>query len=117
MSMTETGNIIRIDDTEAITDTFSKRLCVLETEDGKYKQPLPMEFCNDKCALLDAFAVGDEVTVTFDLRGRFWSKGDRYFLSASAWKISALDASQNESAASDQPNGAELPPEDDNLPF
>ena len=116
MSMTETGSIIRIDDTEAITDSFSKRLCVIETE-GKYPQTLPMEFCNDKCSLLDAFAVGDEVTIEFDLRGRYWEKGDRYFLSATAWKISALDASQNQSAPSEQPNGAEVDENDGPCPF
>jgi single-strand DNA-binding protein len=81
-----TGKIIVIGETETVgTKGFQKRLLVVETDDPKYPQKIPLEFVKDKTEVLDNFSVGQQVTVSFNLRGNEYN--GRYYLSAQGWKI------------------------------
>ena len=42
------------------------------TSSEQYQQHLLVEFVQDKCSLLDAYAVGQRVKVGINLRGREW---------------------------------------------
>lgn len=81
------GTIKLIDETQQVTDKFKKRSFVIVTDDEKYPQPIALEFTQDNCGKLDGFSVGDQATVSFNLRGSEY-KG-RYFVNLSAWKIEA----------------------------
>ena len=86
MQYTATGRIAVLKPTQVVSEKFSKREFVIETE-GQYPQLIPMEFHQDKCQLLNLFKEGDFVTVSFNIRGRKWE--DKYFVNLQAWQISA----------------------------
>jgi hypothetical protein len=82
-----TGKIKLIQDAQTFGSGFTKREMVVTVEDGKYPQDINLEFVQDKISLLDNLQVGQQVTVTFDLRGREYN--GRYFNNLQAWKIVA----------------------------
>lgn len=57
---------------------FSKREIVVDTAErgSRFPNEIPFTAVKDKCALLDGFRVGDEVSVTFAVDGRSF-EGDR----------------------------------------
>lgn len=83
------GKLYRVFDTEKKTDTFQAREFVLEVADGQYPQMVKFQLTQDKCALIDDYSEGQELTVHFDLRGREWN--DRFFTNLNAWRIEAGD--------------------------
>ena len=73
---------------------------VVTVEDGRYPQDISLEFVQDKISLLDGVQVGDEVTVSFDIRGR--EHNGRYYNNLQGWKIVAADSAR---AAGTGPRG------------
>ncbi|MEQ9464399.1 MAG: DUF3127 domain-containing protein [Haliea sp.] len=84
-----TGKIKLIQEPQTFNSGFTKREMVVIVEDGKYPQEINLEFVQDKIALLDGLQPGQEVTVTFDIRGREYN--GRYFNNLQGWKIAAAD--------------------------
>ena len=64
-----TGRVLAIMDKQQVTDTFSKREFVIETE-GEYPQPIKFELTQAKCEDIDKHQLGSEITVHFNCRGR-----------------------------------------------
>lgn len=85
-----TGKIKLIQDEQQFNSGFRKREIVVTVEDGKYSQDILLEFLQDKIALLDNFSPGQDVTVSFNIRGREYN--GRYFNNLAAWKIAAAAA-------------------------
>ena len=113
-----TGKIKLIQDPKTFDSGFTKREMVVIVEDGKYPQEINIEFVQDKAALLDTLQPGQEVTVTFDIRGREY-KG-RYFNNLQGWKIVTL-GNEPSRAPEDQSSEPHFPTpsdfEDDDIPF
>ena len=80
-----TGKIKLIQEPKTFDSGFTKREMVVIVEDGKYPQEINLEFVQDKVSLLDTLQPGQEVTVTFDIRGREY-KG-KYFNNLQGWKV------------------------------
>ena len=80
-----TGKIKLIQDPKTFDSGFTKREMVVIVEEGRYPQEINLEFVQDKVALLDSLAPGQEVTVTFDIRGREYN--GRYFNNLQGWKV------------------------------
>ncbi|MCB1678652.1 MAG: DUF3127 domain-containing protein [Halioglobus sp.] len=113
-----TGKIKLIQETKTFDSGFTKREMVVVVEDGKYPQQINIEFIQDKVALLDNLHPGQDVTVTFDIRGREYN--GRYFNNLQGWKVVTLEG-DNPLAGEQQPppfaDGA-LPDYDDgDIPF
>jgi single-strand DNA-binding protein len=87
------GKIKAIFPTEQKTDKFKTRDFVVETE-GDYPQMVKFQINQDKCNILDNFKEGQEVEVSFNLRGREWN--GKYFTNLEAWKVFGV---QGETAA------------------
>ncbi|MFT4684814.1 MAG: hypothetical protein ACI863_001427 [Flavobacteriales bacterium] len=102
---------------------FRKRELVVTT-DEQYPQMLMVEFVQDKCDLLNSYAVGQDVKVSINLRGREWINPEgvaKYFNSIQGWRIEKLET--------EAPQNNTLPPleelkatdlssdEPDDLPF
>lgn len=121
--MQVTGKVKLINETQTFgSNGFRKRELVVTT-DEQYPQMILIEFIQDKCDLLDNYSVGQDVTISINLRGREWvnPQGEtKYFNSIQGWRIEA-----NQSTAS-----TETPPafetsnapissdnEPDDLPF
>lgn len=109
-TLTHSGTIVVLNETEVISDKFSKRSFVIN-DNTDYPQEVQFEFHKDKCDHLNSFRVGDDVQVSFNLNGRSWTnpKGEtKYFNTLQAWKIEYLNPKVNESFEndiSDLPNG------------
>ena len=120
--MKVTGKLLEIKETQQVSDSFKKRSFVLEyAENPQYPEYVSFELIQDRCSLLDNFQAGQEVEVSFNLKGRKWINPEgetRYFNSLQAWRI---DVAQAGSPAPDTAAPASSPaPEagqEDDLPF
>jgi len=125
MSYQLTGKIKVINEVKQVSDTFKVREFVVTVED-KYPQDIQLQVVNDKCDVLNTFAVGSSITVSFNLRGKEYTKdgNTRYFNTLDAWKIEAGAAAPAGTAPAPTPV-AETPvpvvnsptTEGDDLPF
>ena len=109
-----TGKIKLIQEPKTFDSGFTKREMVVVVDDGKYPQEINLEFVQDKVALLDTLQPGQEVTVSFDIRGREY-KG-RYFNNLQGWKVvTADDAAGGPEDESHYPSPSDFGDED--IPF
>ena len=114
------GELKVINDVQQISDSFKKREFVVVDASGQYAQTILFQAVQDRCDLLNNFKVGDNVEVTFFLRGREWTNPKdgvvRFFNSLDAWKIEPLGDSTGTPASAD--NAETFVAEgDDDLPF
>ena len=86
------GSIIHIGNTEVVgsAGTFKKRLLVVKT-DEQYAQEVPIDFVQDKCEILDKYALGQYVKVGINIRGN--SYNGKWYCSLNGWRIDKQDAS------------------------
>ena len=108
------GKLLEISDTVQIKETFRKRDFVVEYADNpQYPEYVKFECIQDKCDMLDNYAVGQDVTVSFNLKGRKWvdPQGEtKYFNSLQAWRM------QPASGASPTPDNAAAGSNDSSAP-
>ncbi len=75
---------------------FRKRLVVLEQDNGRFANFVPVEFVRDSCDTVDEMSVGNEVEISYQLSGRKWQKDPssevKFFLSAEAISFKVLTA-------------------------
>ena len=84
------GKIKVINDELIITDKFKKREFVITDDSSQYPQDIILQLTQDRTDLIDSYSVGQEITASFNLRGREWTSptGEvRYFNTIEAWKI------------------------------
>ena len=92
MAFDVVGKLHVVYETKQVSARFTKREFVVEVPDGKYPQTIQFQLSGDRCSVLDDFKVGDQVRVTFNLRGREWKspQGEtKYFNSLDVWKLEA----------------------------
>jgi hypothetical protein len=112
-----TGTIHAIHDTQQVSERFTKRTFVVETE-GKYPQLLLLELTKDRCSKLDEFSLGDAVLAEVNIRGREWRspKGEtKYFVSLDCWRIVPVGGEQKRGGSHDPAPAAQGTLED--IPF
>ena len=112
------GKLIVINPTQEITATFKKREFVIETKqangDREFIDYIKFQIMQNKCDLLDAFVVGQDVKVSFNVKGnKFEKEGNtNYFTNLNCWKIEGSNQAPQDTpvqSVSDQNN--------DDLPF
>jgi hypothetical protein len=93
--MQVTGEIKTINLTENVSEKFKKREFVLITDKStQYPQTILFELQQDKCDIIDAYSVGQEVSVDYNLKGRQWTntQGEvKTFNTLSVWKIQPVN--------------------------
>tara|TARA_Y100000389_G_C17036255_1_gene305896 strand:- start:64 stop:438 length:375 start_codon:yes stop_codon:yes gene_type:complete len=124
--MEVSGKIKWLDETKTYGNNgFRKREVVITTEE-QYPQHILVEFIQDKCDLLNAFQMGQNVKIGINLRGREWvnPQGEtKYFNSVQGWRIEAFAASSDSEMPPMPPPPAFEPADDatdgpdDDLPF
>jgi hypothetical protein len=130
-----TGTVKVVNNTVQVSEKFSKREFVVTDSTGMYPQDISFQATQDKCSLLDGIQAGDQVEVSFNLRGREWTspQGEvKYFNTLEAWRIekAGMNAGMQNSGAmgssfsndpipssSPSPIEAVSNEEDDDLPF
>ncbi len=119
------GKVKVILDEQSFDSGFTKREFVVTT-DEKYPQDIKFECVKDKCSLLDAYSVGQNVKVSFNMRGNEFK--ERYYVNLTCWKMEPADedaasvpAGATTSASSDRPPIDQYQEPEDNvddvLPF
>lgn len=94
-----TGKVKLVNSTVQVSDKFAKREFVVTETSSMYPQDILFQSTQDKCSLLDAFTPGDDVEVSFNLRGREWTspQGEiKYFNTLEAWRIEKVGAPMNQ---------------------
>jgi hypothetical protein len=81
---------------------------VITTPDAKYPQDILFQTINDKMDVLESLGVGQQVEVSYNVRGREFN--GRYYNTLDAWKVEITGSKPSQ--PSTQP--IEL---DDDLPF
>jgi len=81
-----TGVIDEIEQEKKFSEKYSERIFVVEYESSAdYKYKVALTLANTKMGLIDSFAIGQKVTVGFNLSSRE-VKGN-YFTKLNVWKI------------------------------
>ena len=103
---------------------FRKRLVVLEQDNERFTNYVPVEFVQDNCDSADQLNVGDDVEVTYRLNGRRWQKDPssevKFFLNAEALSFRIVDSKQAGAGGSaDAANDAfaEAAIDEEDIPF
>lgn len=119
MSYEAKGKLSVIFDTQQLTEKFRKREFVLEIANGAYSEFIKFQLTQEKCSLLDGMSVGDEVKVSFVLRGRPYTKDGvtTYFTNLEVWRIEAAKSAETPLPNEDFGNFRLAPSNDDELPF
>ena len=122
------GKIKVINETQVISEKFKKREFVVTDTSSMYPQDVMFQSVQDKCDMLNGYAVEDQVEVSFNLRGREWTSPDgvvKYFNTLDAWRIEKMGqgggipaAGPSDMSLHAQPSAsAEGSGEKDDLPF
>jgi len=118
------GKVHEISEVTNVTDTFKKRELIVEyAENPSYPEFIKFEALQDKVSLFDNVKVGDQVEVSFNLRGRPWTDRNgktAYFNSLVAWRITVLTGAQSQSQQPEFAPAVDIsaaPGEEDDLPF
>lgn len=103
---------------------FTKREFVIrltgEGQNPAYPNYVAFELVKDKCALLDSAQLGEEVKVTFDLRGRLWQapgKGEKCFNSLQAWRVDKVGMDNEQAPPANFEDYGNFNISDDDVPF
>ncbi len=115
MAYDMTGKIKLIMDPKTFGSGFTIREFVVTVPDDKYPQDIILQFVQDKVSLLDAVQPGQEVTVSFDIRGREYN--GRYFNNLQAWKLVAAEGAGDKPPVSDSDVPADFDEYEDDIPF
>ena len=104
-------------DERQVSDSFKVLEFVLTDDSSQYPQDIQFQLCQDKTSLLNDFVEGQELTVSFNLRGRAWDNKEgvtKYFNTLDAWRVAKKETA-NASTSSNEPQVAE--DLDNSLPF
>lgn len=117
-----TGKLFVKMEVQQVSSSFRKREFVVEyAENPMYPQLIKFESSQDRCEMLDKVNVGDQIEVTFNLRGREWTAPDgekKYFTTLDAWRVEKLgDQVQQSSAPAYDMASFSGAGEADDLPF
>ncbi len=124
MSFEITGKLVAKYDTVNRTETFKTREFVLEKSDdigGRIiTNYVKFQSVQDKTSLPDKFNIGDEIKVSFNIKGSKWIKDgkENYITNLDAWRMETVKLSQNNESITTTTFDAPAP-EDivDDLPF
>lgn len=102
MSLEVTGKLAVKYDTQQVKESFKKREFVVELSDdvngNVYTNFAKMQLVQAKCDILDQFNVGDQIKVSFNIRGNRWERDGKvsYITNLDAWRIEpAMAAAPN----------------------
>lgn len=89
-----TGKVHEIGAVQQVTETFKKRDLVIQyAENPQFVEYIKFEATQDRVNLFDNLNSGDEVAVSFNLRGRPWTNKEgvtTYFNSLVAWRVNKV---------------------------
>jgi len=102
--VTISGKVKFVDEVREFgSNGFRKHQVVVETGDGRWDNPIPVEFTKDHIELSKNLKVGDQVQIQSRINGREWQGKDgitKWFTSINGFKITKEDAGLDEDPSS-----------------
>lgn len=103
-SYTLTGKLVQVGQTQEVSEKFKKREFVVETTEEingvAYTNYAKLQLVQAKCDLLNNRRIGEEVTVSFNVKGNSYvDKKDgqtKYITNLDAWRIEAAGQQQHQ---------------------
>jgi hypothetical protein len=136
MSLEVTGKLLVKYDAQQVNERFKKREFVMELAEeingNVYTNYAKMQLVQNKCDILDKFNEGDNIKVSFNIKGNRWEKDGKvnFITNLDAWRIESANAgaqpqqaapaygNMNNAPASNAGNFYNPSPENvDDLPF
>ena len=105
MSLEISGTIHEKYDTQVVSEKFKKREFILaiteEINDKTYTNYAKFQLVQAKCDLLDRFKVGDEIKVSFNIKGNKWERDGKvnYISNLDAWRLESVGNNQQTAPA------------------
>ena len=84
------GKLILKAEPRQVSEKFRVMDFVIETPDEKYPQKVQFQILNDRISEMDKYLLGEELEVSFDVRGREYAvpgKETKYYNSLNAYKV------------------------------
>ena len=98
------GKITFVDEVREFgSNGFRKHQVVVETGDGRWDNPIPVEFTKDSIELSKELKVGDQVQIQTRINGREWQGKDgvtKWFTSINGYKITKENPQSSEDPSS-----------------
>jgi len=128
MSFEISGKLIEKFDTVKVNDRFKKREFVIEKTESnggmEFTDHIKFQLTQDRCNLIDAMNLNDDIKVHFNIRGNKWEKDGKvsYFTNLDAWRIEKENSQNQDNIQDDMPPPPSLDDmpdanEPDDLPF
>ena len=114
MELKINGKIKLIMDSQSWDSGFTKREFVVTTNE-QYPQDVKLEFIKDKTTLLDGLSEGEEVEVSFNVRGNEYN--GKYYVNLQAWRLTKVESHSNTDSGPPEPDFEPAGDQDDDLPF
>lgn len=92
MMYTMEGTVKIINETQTWDSGFKKREIVITTDD-QYPQDVKFEFIKDSVELLEDIKIGDETTISFNIRGNEYN--DKYYVNLTGNAIKVNGKTKN----------------------
>ena len=93
---------------------FTKREFVITTNE-QYPQDVKLECIKDKTSLLENLSEGDDVEVSFNIRGNEYN--GKYYVNLQVWRLNKIGDQANTGSSGPAPDFEPVGDEDDDLPF
>ena len=104
MSLEVTGKLLVKYDTQQVSERFKKREFVMELAEeingNTYTNYAKMQLVQNKCEIIDRFNEGDQIKVSFNIKGNRWEKDGRvnFITNLDAWRVEAASTGAGASA-------------------
>ena len=108
------GVIKLIKPINVISDKFSVREFVITTQD-KYPQHIIFQTVNDKMDIIAPYGEGEEIEVSYNVRGREYN--GKYYNTLDAWKVQATGPKEQSAHIAPSVLDSILNNEQDDIPF
>lgn len=127
MSLEVTGKLHEIFQTQQIKENFSKREFVVEITDESpsgmvFTNYASFQLINNQTPVIDQFQLGEQVKVSFNIRGNRWEKDGqaRYITNLNAWRVERATVGTQQQAPQNpnyqQPGGYSQPQQQQQAP-
>lgn len=114
MELKINGKVKLIMDTQTFDSGFRKREFVITTQE-QYPQDVKLECTQDRVTLLDSYNEGDDVEVSFNIRGNEYN--GRYYVNLQAWRINKGTGADAPVPQAPDTTLEQTDDQDDDLPF
>lgn len=110
------GRLVEKMDVIVVSDRFRRRDFVIEIinqRNPQYNDLILFQLTNDNCERIDNIQIGEEIQVTFDIRGRKWTSPEgrvSYFNTLSAWRVDRYQIANQPMQGYQQPMQSYQPP-------